>query len=126
MKLLKNKPISIKTYSFYQKLFPKYNGISGQKVLQYVQDKNLPKWNNNQCALCEKDIIEEEVKHELIKMKINRSSGNDGLTKKFYAAFWDHVKVPILLSFKMAFLKKEQSTFQKQAVIILIEKMDRN
>ena len=40
-------------------------------------------------------------------MEINKSSGNDGLTKKFYAAFWDHVKVLILLSFKMAFLKKE-------------------
>ena len=46
--------------------------------------------------------------------------------KKIYAAFWDHVKVLNLLSFKMAFLKKEQSTFQKQAVIILIEKMDHN
>ena len=36
--------------------------------------------------------------------------------------FWDHVKIPLLLSFKMAFLKKELSTSQKQAVIKLIEK----
>ena len=40
--------------------------------------------------------------------------------------FWDHVKAPLLLSFKMAFLKKELSTSQKQAVIKLIEKNYRN
>ena len=94
--------------------------------MQFLQDKNLPKLNDDQCALCEKDITEEEVKHELNKMEINKSPGNDGLTKEFYEAFWDHVKVPLLLSFKMAFLKKELSTFQKQAVIKLIEKKNRD
>ena len=113
-------------YAFYQKLFSKNNDISRQKVLQFLQDKNLPKLNDDQCALCEKDITEEEVKHELNKMEINKSPGNDGLTKEFYEAFWDHVKVPLLLSFKMAFLKKELSTSQKQAVIKLIEKKDRD
>ena len=41
-------------------------------------------------------------------------------------ACWDRVKVSLLMSFKMAFLKKELSTSQKQAVIKLIEKKDRN
>ena len=36
------------------------------------------------------------------KMKINKSPGNGSLTNEFYEAFWDHVKVPLLLSFKMA------------------------
>ena len=40
--------------------------------------------------------------------------------------FWDHVKVPLLLSFKMSFLKGELSTSQKQAAIKLIEKKDRD
>ena len=57
-------------------------------------------------------------------MEINKSHGNEGLTKEFYEAFWDHVKVLLLLSFKMAFLKKELSTSQKQTVIKLIEKKD--
>ena len=82
------------------------------KVLQYLQDKNLPKLNDGQCPLFEKDITEEKVKHELNKLEINKSPGNDGLTKEFYEAFWDHIKVPLLLSFKMAFLKKELSTSQ--------------
>ena len=79
-------------YAFYQKLFSKNNDISRQKVLQFLQDKNLPKLNDDQCALCEKDITEEEVKHELNKMEINKSPGNDDLTKEFYEAFWDHSK----------------------------------
>ena len=113
-------------HSFYQNLFSKNNDISRQKVLPYLQDKNLPKLNDDQCALWKKGITEEEVKHELNKMEINKSPGNDGLTKEFYETFWDYVKVPLLLSFNMAFLKKELSTSQKQAVIKLIEKKDHN
>ena len=54
-------------YFFYQKLFSKNNGISRKKVFQYLKDRSLPKLNDDQCALCEKDI-REEVKHELNKM----------------------------------------------------------
>ena len=94
--------------------------------MQFLQDENLPKINDDQCALCEKDKTEEEVKYELNKMEINKSSGNDGLKKELYEAFWNHVKVPLLLLFKMAFLKKELSISQKQAIIKRIEKKDRD
>ena len=57
---------------------------------------------------------------------MNKSPGNDSLTKEFYEAFWDHVKVPFFLSLKMLFLRKELSTSQKQAVLNLIEKKDRD
>ena len=78
--------------------------------MQYLQDKNLPKLDDDQCALCEKYITGEEVKHELNKMKIDISTGYECFTKE---AFWNHAKVPLLLLFKMAFLKKELSTSQK-------------
>ena len=35
-------------YSFYEKLFSKNSDISRQKVLQYLQDKNLLKLNGDQ------------------------------------------------------------------------------
>ena len=60
--------------------------------MQYLQDKSLSRLKDDQCVLCEKDITEEEVKHELNKMEINKSPGNDGLTKEFYEAFWITVK----------------------------------
>ena len=59
-------------------------------------------------------------------MKINKYSGNNGLTKEFYEASWDHAKVPLLLPFKMAFLEKELSTSQNQTVLKIIEKKDRD
>ena len=36
-----------------------------QQVLQYLQDKKLPKLNDNQWVLYKKDKTEKEVKHEL-------------------------------------------------------------
>ena len=46
-------------------------------------------------------------KRKLNKIEINKSPGNDGLTKELYEGFWDHVKIPLLLSFKIVFLIKE-------------------
>ena len=91
--------------------------------MQFQQDKKLWKLNDDQYGLCKKDRTEEEVKHELNKMEINKSLGND---REFFEAFWDHVKVPFLLSFKMLFIKKELITSQKQVVIKPIEKKDDN
>ena len=55
-------------------------------------------------------------------MENNTSPGNDGLTKEFYITFWNEVKVPLLLAIEKAYLVKQLSASQKQAVIKLIEK----
>ena len=55
--------------------------------MQYLRDKNLPKLNAGQSSLSEKDMVVEEVKHELNKIEIDKSTGNDGLTKEFCDAF---------------------------------------
>lgn len=52
--------------------------------MQYLQEKVIPKFNDNQCALCEKGVAEEEVKHKLKKMKTSKSLWNKSLTKEFY------------------------------------------
>ena len=92
IKICKKKQTEINKnlFSFYQKLFFKNNGISRQNVLQYLQDKNALKLNDDQCAVFEKDITEKEVKHELNKMETNKFPGNDSL--KIYKAFWDLVQ----------------------------------
>ena len=59
-------------------------------------------------------------------MSKNKSPGNDGLTKEFYEVFWEDLKTPFISSFKSAFDKGELSNFQKQAVIKLIEKKDKD
>ena len=58
-------------------------------------------------------------------MPNNKSLGNDGLSKEFYEVFLEDLKTPLILSFKLAFDKGELSNSQKQAVIKLIEKKDK-
>ena len=59
-------------------------------------------------------------------MKNNKSLGNDGLSKEFYECFWNEVKKLFLASFHKAYLNQEISTSQKQAVIKMLEKKDKD
>ena len=55
-----------------------------------------------------------------------KSPGNDGITKQFYIKFWDAVKEPLCASTQRSFIAGELSTSQKQTIIKLIEKKDRD
>ena len=59
-------------------------------------------------------------------MPKNKSPGNDGLTKEFYEKFWDDLKIPFIVSLRKSLLKEELIKSQKQAVIRLIEKKDKD
>ena len=58
--------------------------------------------------------------------KIESSALNDGITKEFYEEFWDDLKTPLISSVNKAFKVGELITSQKQAVIKLIEKKDKD
>ena len=55
-------------------------------------------------------------------MENNKSSGNDELFEVIYESFWDEIKQPFLASIHKAFLNKELSSSQKQAVIKMLGK----
>ena len=59
-------------------------------------------------------------------MPKNKSPVNDGLTKEFYEIFWDELKIPFIACLRKSFLKEELSDSQKQAVIRLIEKKNKD
>ena len=61
-----------------------------------------------------------------MSMQNNKSSGNDGLTMEFFVTFWEDIKDVFSNSFRTAKLKKELSTSQRQAVLKLIEKKDKD
>ena len=59
-------------------------------------------------------------------MDNDKSPGNNGITKEFYIKFWEVIKEPLFASIQQSFIVGELSTSQKQAVIKLIEKKDRD
>ena len=71
-------------------------------------------------------MSDDELICALKNMPKYKSPGNDGLAKGFYETFWDELKIPFITSFRKSFLKEELSNSQKQAVIRLIEKKDKD
>ena len=59
-------------------------------------------------------------------MKNGKNPGNDGFTKEFYVAFFGELEPLLLKTFNYSFEKGELSASQKQAVITLIQKKDRD
>ena len=55
-----------------------------------------------------------------------KTPSNDGLTKEFYETFWNEIKYVFLKSSKQAKEKGQLSISQRQAVIKLVEKKDRD
>ena len=76
--------------------------------------------------MCENDLTEDEPLIYLKSMQNNKTPGNDGLTKEFYETFWNEIKHVFLKSLKQAKEKGQLSISQRQAVIKLIEKKDRD
>ena len=59
-------------------------------------------------------------------MQNNKSPGNDGLSKKFYETFWEEVKKPFMYAAQKSYNIKQLCVSQRQAVIKLVEKKERD
>ena len=60
------------------------------------------------------------------EMQDGRSPGNDGLSAEFYKEFWHEIKAPFIESILHAKQFGQLSTSQRQAIICLIEKRDKD
>ena len=58
-------------------------------------------------------------------MKNDKSPGSDGRTKEFYVCFFNEVSNILITAFKHSFTTGSLSTSQREAVITLIEKKDK-
>ena len=94
--------------------------------MQFLNLVSIPQLTEDQSKDCEFILSEEDLLLVLKSMPNNKSPSNDSFTEKFYEVFWDDLKTPLISIFKSAFVKGELSNSQKQAVIKLIEKKDKD
>ena len=118
--------INKQIFSFYQSLFSRKVQFQTHIIGEYLDNITLPKLTNEQTLSCEGIISKDEVFKSLKAMYNNKSPGNDGLSKEIYECFWEELKKPLLASIHKAFLNQETSTAQKQAVIKMLEKKDKD
>ena len=118
--------INKQTFSFYQSLFSRKVQFQTDIIEAYLENIPLPKLTNEQTLSCKGIISEDEVFKSLKSMENNKSPGNDGQSKKFYECFWDGIKNPLLASIHRAFVNQELSSYQKQAVMKMLGKKDKD
>ena len=100
--------------------------MQNENITAYLSLISIPVLAGEQSQTCEGPILESELLKALKNMSNNKSPRNDGLTKEVYERFWEDLKKPLCASITKAFQRGELSHSQKEAVIKLIEKKDRD
>ena len=59
-------------------------------------------------------------------MKNNKSPGSDGLTTEFYKIFWNDIKTYLTNSLNFSFVNGELTDLQKQSIITILPKTDKD
>ena len=110
---------------FYVGLYSKFV-VDVEMFKDSVFFKDLPKLGLESKELCEGNITQGECIAVLKEMKGNKSPGNDGLSVEFYELFWPVIGDIVVMALNEAFVKEELSSSQKQAIIVLIQKEDKD
>ena len=111
---------------FYKNLFTEKSEFRKEDINVYLNQIDIPILSEERSQTCEGPITESELLNALKSMPNNKSPGNDGLTKEFYETFWEEIKTPLCNSIKKSYQNGELSISQRQAVIKLIEKKDKD
>ena len=118
--------INTHIYQFYQQLYMEKQNISEDSICNFLNDITIPSLTTEQSLSCEGNLTEKEIYNSLISFENNKSPGNDGLTKEFYYTFWDDIKDTFMKSLKESKKLKYFCASQRQAIIKLLEKPNKD
>ena len=111
--------------SFYSTPYEKRNDKTETDCYNYLKTLNLLKLTDDESRLCEGELTKRECWEALQTMGNNKSPGNDGLSKEFYVCFFNEIHSYLFQALNMSFRERQLSSSQRQAVIVLIEKKDK-
>ena len=92
----------------------------------FLNNSEIRKLTNNEAQICEGKLTVDECYKSLQLFENNKSPGNDGLTAEFYRAFWQTLGNLMVDSLNYSYDYGELSNSQKEAIITLIEKKDKD
>ena len=112
---------------FYQFLYSSQNPqVNDPKFEAFFDNDKVEKLNGEQRNNCEGLLTENECFNALKCFQKSKSPGNDGFTAEFNSFFWNQLGKTMVNSFNYGFHKGEPSISQRQSVIRLIPKKNKN
>ena len=111
---------------FYQNLYSRKVTKNLHDISKFLKNKDIPSISEEQRVFCEKEITLSELTDSLESMKSGKTPGNDGLTVEFYKQFWEKIQGLFFNSFIYSKEVGELSSSQKQAIIKLLEKREKD
>ena len=112
--------------SFYKCLYSKQPvQLNDKNALDFLNTNGIH-LSRQSTMLCEGKLTKEECYKALFAMPSGKSPGNDGLTKEFYLHFWDLIAETLLSSLNYSYDTIQLSNSQKQSVITLILKPNKD
>ena len=118
--------ILIETKNFYDKLYSKDNYIDNTYTNTFFPQDNNNTLNDQEKLSCEGFLTEKECFEALKEMKNNKSPGSDGITTEFYKIFWTTIKTFYIKSINYSYTNGSLTTLQKQGIITLLPKKDKD
>ena len=113
-------------HEFYSNLFKRTSDKTDDQCDIFLRDIDVPNISNQHMLLCENDISLDELKNTLFSMTNGKTPGNDGLSVEFYRTFWENLKSTLHSSVQYSFQVGKLSISQRQAIIKLLEKRDKD
>ena len=92
----------------------------------FLSNSRIPKLTFNEARICDGKLTVDKCYKSLQLFESNKSPGNDGLAVEFYRAFWHILGNLMVDSLNCSYDFGELSNSQKQAIITLIEKRDKD
>ena len=113
-------------HDFYKTLFRRRSTKSIQACSKFLDKIDTPLLSEDQKNKLEENITLEELTQSVESMNAGKTPGNDGLTVELYKSFWEHLKTPFFNSVLYSKQVGELSTSQRQAIIKLLEKKEKD
>ena len=113
--------------SYYQNLYSSQNPqVDDPRFNKFFQNEMIKTLDTELKGRCDGLLTDSECRYALKGFQKNKFPGKDGLTAEFYSFFWDPLSSTMINSFNYGFVKGELSISQRQGIIRLIPKKNKN